>query len=246
MKPILILSVFFVLLFACKNPVEKNKTWQKILSQNNQKGVFALYDYGNETLMVSDISAFKDSLHQANNFSYFLASLFLIENGNVFDADKNYSINKKIGSLKQAFEEKDSLFFQFFFTDKNKKNAIDFLEKNQFKFKDTNLLQTNSMELFNQISLTLDQMLGSLSKFYFNKINIQSRSTDIAKQLFEQDSTIQLISFQLLQSQQTAFAGWIDKSGRPVFFVLLLNNNASITENKKRQILKQLIAQANF
>ncbi|MBG9376159.1 class D beta-lactamase [Panacibacter sp. DH6] len=271
----LILPVFAIVVSllstSCSNNnVTVDDSLQTFFDQNKVNGTFGLFDNGQGSFTIYNLSRFKDSAYLPASTFKIVNSLIGIQTGRISNermiipwdgvvrtfpnGDTAVSWNKDL-TMDEAFRQSAVPYYQEIARRIGKDTMQTWLDSLGYGSKDQKFSIGNNLDTFwldNTLKITPDEQLGLVKKLYFKQLPFQSRAQEIVKKAMTQENNA---NYQLSYKTGWGFAengnavgwaaGWIEENQHPYFFVLNIDgphstNIATAQKNILAGILKQL------
>ncbi len=256
------LSLIFLFASCSNNNVTINNSFKKYFDANNVTGSFALFDNGEGSFVIYNLSRYKDS-------AYLPASTFKIVNALIGLQTGIISNEKMIikwdGIVRPiAAWNKDLTMEEAF-----KVSAVPYFQQVAKRIgKDTMQIWLDSLHygnkkignaidsfwLDNSLKITADEQLGLVKQLYFVKLPFNKFSTDIVKKAMIQENNAKyILAYKTGWGNKENgnsigwIVGWIEENKHPYFFVLNIEGKADIDMGTiRKNILMEILKQQGF
>jgi beta-lactamase class D len=254
--------LFSVILFSACSPnnVKIDNSFKKYFDENKVTGSFALFDNGEGSFTVYNLSRYKDSAYTPASTFKIVNSLIGLQTGIItnekmmikWDGIKrwNEDWNKDL-SMEEAFKVSAVPYYQEVARRIGKDTMQIWLDSLHYGNKKIGN-KVDSFWLDNSLKITADEQLGLVKQLYFGKLPFNKFSMDIVKKvMIHENNSKYILAYKTglgYKENGTALAwmvGWIEENRHPYFFVLNIegkhnmNDMLTIRKNILLQILKQ-------
>ncbi len=259
--------MLMMLAFASCSPnnVEVDERLEKIFEANGVKGTFGIYDNGQGSFIIHDLSRFKDSAYLPASTFKIVNSLIGIETGKIVDEKMIIpwdgttreidDWNKDLG-MAEAFKVSSVPYYQEVARRIGKDTMQRWLDTLGYgsRYNKAIVGRIDSFWLDNSVKITADEQLGLVKKLYFDQLPFQKRTMRIVKDVMQQEKNANYsISYKTgwgnIENGNALgwVVGWIIENQHPYFFALNIEGPANTDMVRVRlNVLNGVLDQLGF
>lgn len=261
-RNIIAFSVLSSIFFSCTpNNVRVDDSLKKYFDENKVTGTFGLFDNGQGSFTVYNLSRYRDS-------SYLPASTFKIVNSLIGLQTGRISNENMIIKWDGVVREIPAWNKDLTMTEAFKVSAVPYYQEVARRIgKDTMQVWMDSLHygtqkiktridtfwLDNSLKIKPDEELGLVKRLYFQQLPFDKRPQTIVKKVMlqENNANYQLSYKTGWGSKENGDAlgwmvGWIEENQHPYFFVLNVEGAPDINPSVRLNILKGILKQLGF
>ena len=255
-----------VVFSACSpNNVEVDDSLKKIFDANGVTGTFGVYDNGQGSFIIHNLSRFKDSAYLPASTFKIVNSLVGLETGRIVDekmiipwdgVTRRFPEWNKDLTMAEAFKVSSVPYYQEVARRIGKDTMQRFLDTLGYASKNNRAIvqKVDSFWLDNTIKVTADEQLGLVKKLYFDQLPFQKRSMRIVKDIMQREKNANYTLGYKTGWGNTEngnelgwVVGWIIENQHPYFFALNVEGPAGTDMVKARMnVLTGVLDQLGF
>jgi beta-lactamase class D len=267
MKSILHSTALLLILMtvACtSNNVEKDDSIKKIFDDNKVTGCFAMYDNGQDKVIVYNLPRYRDSAYLPASTFKIVNSLIALETGVMADTSaiikwdgvtrERTELNQDL-SLNMAFRYSSLPAYQEIARRIGKDTMQRYLDTLGYGTK-TITGAVDSFWINNTLKIKGDEQLGLMKKLYFEQVpGFKARPQRLVRgmMLMENNANYKLSfktgwGFDEKKNSIGWMTGWIEENAHPYFFVLQIQTSDPNFDMRtvRMKILKEILKQKGF
>lgn len=249
------------------NNVNQDDSLKKYFDEWNVDGTFALYNNGQGTFQVYNLSRYTDGKYLPASTFKIVNSLIGVEKGVVKDSSSIINWNGvETGraecdqnlTMNQAFKYSCPNWYQELakrIGAADMKKYIDTLGYGSFATDFKMEEKLDSFWLENSLKVTADEQLGLMKKLYFDQLPFLNRTQRIVRSMMlQEDNANYKLSYKTGWGYTEEgnnlgwILGWIEENNHPYFFVLQIESPAKDFNMREARldILKKILKQYGF
>ena len=263
MKYACVATLLFVAFFSCTpNNVTDDDSLKKYFDDNKVTGTFGLFDNGQGSFIVYNLSRYRDSAYLPASTFKIVNSLIGLQTGRISGENMvikwdgvvrgNPDWNKDL-TMTEAFKLSAVPYYQEVARRIGKDTMQQWLDSLHYGTKKIKT-KIDTFWLDNSLKIKPDEQLGLVKKLYFQQLPFDKRPQTIVKKVMMQENNA---NYQLSYKTGTAsnekgntigwIVGWIEENQHPYFFVLNTEGAKDIDMKTARiNILKGILKHLGF